>query len=40
LRSRADGKEFSLKRTTVEFFQEVKIFQKIKISTKAILYLI
>jgi hypothetical protein len=40
VRSRADGKEFSLKRTTVEFFQEVKIFQKIKISAKAILYLI
>ncbi len=40
VRSRADGKEFSLKRTTVEFFQEVKIFQEIKISAKAILYLI
>jgi hypothetical protein len=34
LRSGDDGKEFSSKRTTVEFFQEVKIFQEMKISAK------
>jgi hypothetical protein len=36
LRSGDDGKEISSKRTTVEFFQELKIFEEMKILAKGL----
>jgi hypothetical protein len=36
LRSGDDGKELSSKRTTVEFFQELKIFEEMKILAKGL----